>query len=67
MTEFLGISITSTEDLSAAVAIPVLEVIPMILTRDDRRRRVKRMLFASASAVVTVAVVSAILVYQSRI
>ena len=49
-TELLGISITSPEDLSAAVSVPVLEVIPLIRTRADRKRRLRRMLIASASA-----------------
>jgi polysaccharide chain length determinant protein (PEP-CTERM system associated) len=66
-TELLGVSITSPEDISAAVSVPVLEVIPMILTRQDRRRRMKRMLVTSASAVVTVLAVCAILFYRSQI
>jgi polysaccharide biosynthesis transport protein len=66
-TELLGVSITSPEDISAAVNVPVLEVIPLILTRVDRRRRMKRMLITSASAVVTVLAVCAILFYRSQI
>ncbi len=66
-TELLGVSITSPEDISAVVSVPVLEVIPLILTRVDRRRRVKRMLVASASAVVTVLAVCAIFFYRSQI
>jgi succinoglycan biosynthesis transport protein ExoP len=65
-TEFLGISITSSEDLAGAVGFPVLEVIPIILTRADRRRRIRRMLLASASAAVTVVAVGAILFYRSQ-
>jgi succinoglycan biosynthesis transport protein ExoP len=65
-TEMLGISITSAEDLSAAVGVPVLEVIPLILTRVDRRRRTKRVLFASVSAVATTIVVVAILLYRNQ-
>lgn len=65
-TELLGISITSPEDISAAVSVPVLEVIPLILTRADRRRRMKRMIFASASALVTVLAVGAVLFYRSQ-
>jgi polysaccharide chain length determinant protein (PEP-CTERM system associated) len=65
-TELLGVSITSAEDILAAVNVPVLEVIPLILTRVDRRRRMKQMLFASASAVVTALAVGAILFYRSQ-
>jgi polysaccharide biosynthesis transport protein len=66
-TELLGTSIVSTADLSAAIGVPVLEVIPLILTRDDRRRRTKRMLLASASGAATVLAVGAILFYRSQI
>jgi succinoglycan biosynthesis transport protein ExoP len=66
-TELLGISITSPEDLTAATGIPVLEVIPLILTRVDRRRRMKRMLITSVSAVATVLAVCAILFFRSQI
>lgn len=66
-TEVLGISITSPEDVTAAVGIPVLEVIPLILTREDRRIRIRRMLVASATAVVTVVTVCTILYYRSQI
>jgi polysaccharide biosynthesis transport protein len=65
-TELLGISITSPEDLTAATGIPVLEVIPLILTRVDRRRRMKRMLITSLSAVATVLAVCAILFFRSQ-
>lgn len=65
--ELLGTSITSPEDLSAAVGVSVLEVIPLIRTRDDRKRRLRRTLIASASAAVTIVVVCAILVYRSLI
>jgi polysaccharide biosynthesis transport protein len=65
-TELLGVSITSPEDISAAVSVPVLEVIPLILTRVDRRR-MKRMLVTSATAVVAVLAVCAILFYRSQI
>jgi uncharacterized protein involved in exopolysaccharide biosynthesis len=66
-TELLGISITSPEDLTAATGIPVLEVIPLILTRVDRRRRMKRMLITSVSAVATLLAVGAILFFRSQI
>jgi uncharacterized protein involved in exopolysaccharide biosynthesis len=65
-TEFLGISITSPEDIFAAVGLPVLEVIPIILTREDRRRRMRRMLVASASLVVAVLAAGVIFFYRSQ-
>jgi succinoglycan biosynthesis transport protein ExoP len=65
-TEFLGISITSPEDLSAATGVPVLEVIPLILTRVDRRRRTRRRLVTSASAIATILAVCLILFYRSQ-
>jgi len=65
--ELLGISITSPEDLSAAVGVPVLEVIPLILTRVDRRRRTRRRLITSASAAMAVLAVCMILFYRSQI
>ena len=66
VTEVLGISITSPEDLGASVGVPVLEVIPLILTRVDRRRRTKRILVSSASALATILVVCVILFYRSQ-
>jgi hypothetical protein len=66
-TELFGISIISPEDISAVVGVPVLEIIPLILTRDDRRRRTKRLLLTSASAAVTVLAVGAILFYRSQL
>ena len=64
--EFLGTSITSAADLSAAVAIPVLEVIPLIVTGADRRRKRRRMVLTSATAVVTVLAICAVVVYRSQ-
>jgi capsular polysaccharide biosynthesis protein len=66
-TEFFGLSIISPDDLSAAVSAPVLGVIPRILTREDHKRRVKRMLIASSSAAVTILAVCAVLVYRGQI
>jgi polysaccharide biosynthesis transport protein len=66
-TELFGISIISPEDISAVVGVPVLEIIPLILTRDDRRRRTKRLLLTSGSAAVTVLAVGAILFYRSQL
>ena len=65
-TELLGISITSPEDLSSATGVPVLEVIPLILTRVDRRRRTRRRLLTSASAIATIVAVCLILFYRNQ-
>jgi polysaccharide chain length determinant protein (PEP-CTERM system associated) len=65
--EVLGLSITSTQDLAAAVPAPVLEVIPVILTRADRRRRRTRMILTSASAFATILAVFAVLLYRSQV
>ena len=52
VTEFLGMSITSPEQIVEASGIPVLEVIPVIQTRADRRTRRKRLVWAAASSIV---------------
>jgi succinoglycan biosynthesis transport protein ExoP len=65
-TELLGMSITSPEDLSAATGVPVLEVIPLILTRVDRRSRTRRRLLTSASAIATIVAVCLILFYRNQ-
>ena len=51
-TEFLGLSITSAEDVAAATGLPVLEVIPVIITQTDRRIRRRRLFVATATAIV---------------
>jgi len=51
-TEFLGLSITSAEDVMAATGLPVLEVIPVIVTQLDRRIRRRRIFAATATAIV---------------
>jgi polysaccharide biosynthesis transport protein len=51
-TEFLGMSITAPEDVTAATGLPVLEVIPVIVTPLDRRIRRKRLFIAGATAAV---------------
>jgi succinoglycan biosynthesis transport protein ExoP len=63
-TEFLGMSITSAEHLTAVSGLPVLEVIPSIETRVGRltRRRWRFMAAASGAAVILVA--GAFLVYH---
>lgn len=62
--EFLGRSITSPEDLLGVVDAPVLEVIPVITTRADRRLKRKRILVTSVTLAMTVLAICAILVYR---
>lgn len=49
ITEFLGVSITAPEQISAATGIAVLEVIPVIRTHSDRLVRRRRLVIAFAS------------------
>ena len=67
ITEMLGVSITAPEQISEGCGIPVLEVIPNILTRADRVIRKKRLILAAASGVLVMALaVGAILIYHYR-
>jgi uncharacterized protein involved in exopolysaccharide biosynthesis len=56
ITEFLGMSITSPEQITAAIGVPVLEVIPVIRTHIDKRRRKRFLVLAAATAVAGVIV-----------
>jgi uncharacterized protein involved in exopolysaccharide biosynthesis len=51
LTEFMGMSITSSEQIVEATGIPVLEVIPVIQTFTDRVVRRRRIIIAMASIV----------------
>ena len=67
VTDFLGVSITSPQQITEAFGLPVLEVIPVIQTYADRRTRKKRLVWASVTCLVATLVAScAILVYRSR-
>jgi succinoglycan biosynthesis transport protein ExoP len=68
ITEFLGMSITSPEQITAATGLPVLEVIPVIRTHTDRRRRKRLLVLVAATAVATVIVGCVVLmvVYHYR-
>jgi len=66
-TEFLGMSITSPQDITAASGLPVLEVIPVIQTRTDRRLQKRRILFAAASAMTMALAVGAVLFFRNQI
>jgi succinoglycan biosynthesis transport protein ExoP len=56
ITEFLGMSITSPEQITAATGLPVLEVIPVIRTHTDKRRRKRLLVLAAATGVASVIV-----------
>jgi polysaccharide chain length determinant protein (PEP-CTERM system associated) len=65
ITEFLGISITSPDQILASGGVAVLAVIPIIQTGTDRILRKKRLIMTTASMVLMVVVVScAYLVYR---
>jgi polysaccharide chain length determinant protein (PEP-CTERM system associated) len=68
MTELLGVSITSPDQVVEAISIPVLEVIPVIVTKTERRTRKKRLVLASVSAALLMLLASgAFLFYRFRI
>ena len=46
VTDFLGVSITSPQQITEAFGLPVLEVIPVIHTFTDQRTRKKRLMWA---------------------
>jgi polysaccharide chain length determinant protein (PEP-CTERM system associated) len=67
LTEIIGVSITTAEQITEATGIPVLEVIPVIQTRADRVVHKRRVIYAAASAVVFTALASgAALIYYYR-
>lgn len=67
LTEFVGVSIITAEQITEATGIPVLEVIPVIQTRADRVVHKRRVIYAAASAVVFTALASgAALIYYYR-
>jgi len=66
-TEVLGVSIISPQDIATASGLPVLEVIPIIRTRTDRRLRRRRIVFATVSAMTMALTVGGILFFRSQI
>jgi polysaccharide chain length determinant protein (PEP-CTERM system associated) len=65
--ELTGTTITTPDQVALSSGVPVLEVIPVIVTTLDHRRRKKRMLLATVSStVVTLLVCSAVLYYRYR-
>jgi len=65
-TEFLGMSITSPDQITAFSGFQVLEVIPTIQTRADRVQRRRRMFLAALSGVAAALVAVAIVLYHFR-
>ncbi len=66
LTELLGMSITGPEQVTAATGFQVLEVIPVIRTQIDRLIWRRRMIWATASGVVTALIGGALLLYHYR-
>jgi succinoglycan biosynthesis transport protein ExoP len=67
MTEFVGMSITTAEQITDSTGIPVLEVIPIIQTYTDRVIHRRRLIWTTASGVVLCVLVScAALFYHFR-
>jgi succinoglycan biosynthesis transport protein ExoP len=67
ITEFVGMSITTAEQITESTGIPVLEVIPIIQTYTDRVVHRRRLVWGTASGVVLCVLAScAVLVYHFR-
>jgi succinoglycan biosynthesis transport protein ExoP len=66
ITEFLGMSITSAEQMSSVSGLQVLEVIPLIQTGANRSARRRRILLAMASVLVSTLVLGGGLLYYFR-
>jgi polysaccharide chain length determinant protein (PEP-CTERM system associated) len=64
--EFFGVSITCAEHVPLENGNQVLEIIPIILTENDLRRRRKQMIMATVSGGVTMAAVCGVLIYHLR-
>ena len=65
-TELLGASVISASEISTALGLPVLGVIPLIITPYDRQRRKRWMLAGVTSGVVMVLAVGAFLFFHYR-
>jgi polysaccharide chain length determinant protein (PEP-CTERM system associated) len=66
VTDFLGVSITSAQQITEAFGLPVLEVIPVIRTYTDQRTRKKRLVWVTVSCVLATVASCAILIYRYR-
>lgn len=66
VTELLGMSITTPEQIVAVSGYPVLEVIPVIYTHADRVSQKRRLVLSMASAGVILLASCVFLIYQHR-
>jgi len=67
VTDFLGVSITTPQQITEAFGLPVLEVIPVIHTYTDQQTRKKRLVWLTVSCVLATVLAScAILIYRYR-
>ncbi len=64
ITEFLGMSISSAEHVTAATGFPVLEVIPTIDTLTTKQARRRRLFIVSASGATAVLAAAAFLAFH---
>lgn len=68
VSEFFGLSITSPDQIASITGAPVLEVIPVIETKLERRVRRKRFILATVSAALLTLIGSgAFFLYQARL
>jgi succinoglycan biosynthesis transport protein ExoP len=65
-TEFFGMSISCAEHVPQDNGNQVLEIIPLILTENDRRRKRKQVIMAAVSGAVTMVAVCGVLIYHFR-
>ena len=66
-TELLGFSITVPQQILAATGVPVLGIIPIILTNTDRLQRRRWTMAGAATGLMAVLVAGALLVYHYRV
>ena len=66
-TELLGFSITIPQQILATTGVPVLGVIPIILTNADRLQRRRWAIASAATGVTAVLAAGALLVYHYRV
>lgn len=64
ITELGGMSITAPDQITTAVGVPVLEVIPIIQTQGDRRFRRRGTLFGAVSGMLAAAVCCAVVMHH---
>ena len=64
--EFFGTTIIASQDIAGNGGFTVLEVIPVILTQRDTKLHRRRVVVATASAVVVTAIAGAVLFLRSR-